>query len=224
MSETPPPDGPNPNKSNQIINELENTSKRQNQIWVNKHFKDWLLIIATLILAFFTASLWFETHKSVLLVNDSISEMKKSNNLFEKNFLIENRAWVGLTESPVNGVFHIKNLGKTPALNVKVAQRLYHSNLIKIKIWPGDFINFGTLSQNETRDLPFISIHPPSFRKLGDILRRLKHQYVKSIIFYNYLIIIYQDIYGGIDTTELTYTYDIKDTSVLISGTISRMK
>ena len=182
-----------------------------------------MLGIINLIVIFWISLNQAELSRKALL-NTEISNnyTLASIKLAEKNFIIENRAWVGIVSevhrnytggigSDLEASISFRNFGKTPAENVHVGCSF------------GFLPNHSKVSFNTPFTIPptessSASAHVPKypdslFRKIND----------GQIHFYFFGVITYTDIYKGLDTTEFTFLYENK-TDTFIPAGFNRMK
>jgi len=178
--------------------------------------RGYFIIAITIILAVLNYLLFEITSKSVNLVKDSVAEMKKADSIAEsalelskKNFIIENRAWVGLDNVTNEDMLRIKNFGKTPAEDIWIGQKQFKSFTnfpTRPRINSIDFKKIGTLSPTENRHVEFLGITIPQNPADGEyVIEKVRG---KNVLYCLYGVIVYRDIYGGRDTTEFSFIAD----------------
>ncbi|MFA6457037.1 MAG: hypothetical protein WCW40_09470, partial [Bacteroidota bacterium] len=199
-------------------NDETNTQKRDEPLW-SKITRNWLIVIFTAALTFYTAGLYNMTVKQAGDARDATIAAKKSVELFEQTSRIDNRAWVGLIAQPNTnkddpfisyreilrggGIYvNVKNFGKTPADSLFCYGKLFFSNelpkpktLKRINSWGK------VLSPGESFQIEFPIDTSYSYELIKNVVSGKKNLFI-------YGVIIYRDIYGFIDTTEFMSLYN----------------
>jgi len=152
-----------------------------------------------------------QTIKSLACTDTSNAYTRRSLELAETNYIIENRAWVGLTKpvkasenaTEIGGIgFHfdwqIQNFGKTPAESLCIG---YNASIGDIPNNPKFIFKPPCmLSPSQPNDCKFFYPIP------DESLRQKIRTDRKKIYFLG--ILTYKDIYGRTDTTQFTFLYN----------------
>lgn len=169
-----------------------------------------IMSICTVVLACAAIFSMIYTHYDLV---DQNEQTKRSVDIAERNFTIENRAWVGLETYPnpvpymkdqstsryIGGTFEIANYGKTPAESLCVGYTMSYG----IPFDPAAL----KFSFEPTRMLVPSGNYRVTFEKpIGNenLSGKLNNGQVPL---YFYGIVIYKDIYQHVDTTEFTFKY-----------------
>jgi hypothetical protein len=201
------------NKPTQSTQELDNHSEP----YCQKFLRRWLIVFFTGALACYTALLYTLTGKQAkeASANSDTANVftRRSIDLAERNFIIENRAWVCLrnpakaqanvereNEVGFDFTWEIQNFGKTPAESVCIG---YNYSIGKT---PDP--NNRTLILDTPRTLSPGEVHNCTFFqpiKNDSLNARIREQRTRL---YFFGMITYKDVYGRIDTTEFTFLFN----------------
>ena len=144
--------------------------------------------------------LWYQAHRQNEISDSTNANTRQSIELAESNFIIENRAWVGVQYSQISAYdlqVIIKNFGKTPAENVRIGDTAFICNKIPSNR-PQVMLDKPTaISPDAPKDI-FIS---PKF--FNNIVPQNILDGKTGICYYG--IVTYTDIYNRIDTTEFMF-------------------
>jgi hypothetical protein len=174
----------------------------------------------------FAVFLTFGTLAAYIIVSNSQNEKtrksleltKRSIDLADSNFVIENRAWVGVehtSNAPSELSVDIRNFGKTPAENLCHGDTALLCHMTPTKR-PHVIIGKATSISPDGRDNIVI---PSTFS--DEVFQTINEGKI-GICYYG--IITYTDIYGRRDTTEFMYMFNSLSSPQLQRIGINRMK
>lgn len=172
-----------------------------------KVFREYILIGITFTLALFTAYLWSDTHNLAKTTAESLELARKADSAATQNFIIQNRAWIGVEKPP--NVWDdgwkfqavIKNFGKTPAINVRVLTGGFFTRKNLGGNITTKLVETTALTPNSAYN---VSIATENRAKFQNVNVEVEMWNKKLFLFYK-LVIIYDDIYNVTDTTEFIY-------------------
>jgi hypothetical protein len=165
------------------------------------------------------------THDQNEISQKALDATNHTMTMTERNYVIENRAWVGFDEPPrlssgnllsrgCSCVVRVKNFGKTPAESISIGYRVSlkgtttgHARLQYLQ----PFIL--SPSQREWRWMPIPDFSDLVYAKLSG----------GTAVLYLRGIITYRDIYSRSDTTDFSFTYRQGAETLVPSGT-NRMR
>jgi hypothetical protein len=184
--------------------------------WIENNHRSLELFLTIIAIAVAT-DLLYETRKQVKIGSDALAYADTSNRftrqsleLAERNYIIENRAWVGICQENITYGFlvYVKNFGKTPAESLCIGKTAFFSNTPPSK------------RPYVIMDRP-TSMSPDEQTKI-DFPQLTGENNGKGTCYYG--IITYTDIYGRRDTTEFMYMDNVRSTPQLQRIGINRMK
>jgi hypothetical protein len=149
---------------------------------------------------------------SFVMSDSSLKLTRQSNQTIQENFIVENRAWVGVEYSNSFPMYdlslRIKNFGKTAAENVRWGDTAFPCNTIPAKRPHVTYTKPTAMSPDGTNNID-IPLNLPTGNTVPDVLSQGK----TGVCYYG--IITYSDIYNRTDTTEFMY--------FLNGGTLTRI-
>lgn len=189
-------------QTNETQNDKIYTEKRNEPFW-SKITRNWLIVI-------FTGSLTYYTFGLYELTVKQSGDAEKTFSLLENNSRIENRAWVGLKSEPQFGQLvkyndytisaTIVNFGKTPATILCFAIdtiRFYGKTISPLPEIKKKAIDNYVIQPKETRTV---------ILNVGTFLYNNSSGFIKPYHFMTYGKVVYRTIYGDIDSFKFHFT------------------